>query len=301
LSVKVKVNALGLKAEFERPFLWQAGRLLFAVSFKGAFIDRTAWILRLVPRNRRRIWALRLLSLSPHYFIYQWTARYRGKTRLQVLECENARNFDSRRAICDGLLQPRLRSDMTVVDFGCGPGWLARHVCQHVDRVLAIDVSKGVLACARELNYGPNIEYIANQRPNLKGTIRDSSVNLVYSIAVIQHLERRFVRDLLGEFKRILVPGGTAICHLVLGARTDPAAWKFWIGAPMRSYTEAEAVQIARDAGFSIVRLLPVRELADIEDDVGRQHVLICSVPDQPSGLSHRAVATSLPNVATEP
>jgi cyclopropane fatty-acyl-phospholipid synthase-like methyltransferase len=190
---------------------------------------------------------------------------------------------------------------MTVVDFGCGPGYLARHVCQHVNRILAIDVSEGVLACARELNHSPNIEYIANQRPNLRGMIPDSSVNLVYSVAVIQHLERLSVRGFLCEFRRILAPGGTAICHLVIGARTDPDAWKFWISAPVRSYTEAEIVQTAKDAGFSVVRLLPVRELADIQDDVGRQHVLICSVPVQTSVLPDRAAATSIPNVATEP
>jgi SAM-dependent methyltransferase len=170
---------------------------------------------------------------------------------------------------------------MTVVDFGCGPGYLAKHVSEYVREVIAVDVSKGVIACARELNYSPKIHYIVNRRPDLKDTIQSASISLVYSIAVIQHLERALARRLLCEFRRILAPGGTAICHLIVGrSQRDPAKWKFWIGAPVRSYTEGEAVQMAKEAGFSSVRLLPVSELARLEtDDVGRQHVLICVVP----------------------
>src|SRR3990172_1463698 len=76
---KAEVRIAKLWSELKRPLLWQVGRLLFAVSRDQAFLDRAGWILSLAPGRQRRSWALRLLSLSPHYFIYQWTELYGGE------------------------------------------------------------------------------------------------------------------------------------------------------------------------------------------------------------------------------
>jgi hypothetical protein len=57
--------------------------------------------------------ALRLLSVSPHYF-------YGPDVRV-----EDARNRESRQALADTLVLPYLTSDTRVLDYGCGPGYLA--------------------------------------------------------------------------------------------------------------------------------------------------------------------------------
>jgi len=261
--------------KLSRPPLWQAGRILFAVSAEQAFLDRAGWIITLAPRSQRRSWALRLLSLSPHYFTYQWDERYSGKSRAEVMEAEHARNAMSRRAICDRLLRPYLKPGMTVLDFGCGPGYLAAEVGKHVAKVLAIDISRGTLACACELNNAPNVHYVSNHLPDLR-TIRDASIDFLYSIAVIQHLEKAMTSRFFSEFARVLKPRARALCHFILGPDAPPAPpWKLWFNLRMTYYTQQEIEEMAKHAGFRGVSVAPAGQLAEIDDDVGRQHVAL--------------------------
>ena len=69
------------------------GKLYLIVS--GSFSEQNflgqRWIAKLVrklPTRWRRAAALRLLGVSPHYFVQQWTDRYTGLTRRQTLEAE---------------------------------------------------------------------------------------------------------------------------------------------------------------------------------------------------------------------
>jgi len=264
-----------LWSELNRPPLWQVGRLMFSISRRQAFLDHAGWILRLAPSNRRRSWALRVLSLSPHYFIYQWTQRYAGMTRDEILEAENARNANSREAICEELLHRYLTSEMTVLDFGCGPGYLAKHVSQYVSKVLAVDISRGTIACAKELNGARNIEYLANHEPNL-AVIKGSSIDFLYSIAVIQHLDKEAAFEFFREFSRVLKPRAMVFCHFNLTEEPRKSSrWQLWFRLRATYYTRQEMEEMARRAGFSEVSVLPIRDIADIEDDVGRQHVAL--------------------------
>ena len=74
------------------------------------------WVERAVgmaPASARTQLALRLLAMSPHYF-------YSGD-----IQGENARNRQSRRFLADTLVAPHLGNGMRVLDYGCGPGYLA--------------------------------------------------------------------------------------------------------------------------------------------------------------------------------
>ncbi len=134
--------------------------------------------------------ALRLLSLSPHYWVYQWTNRYPPYcTRQQILAAEYERNAASRQQLCDNLLRPYLRPEMTVLDFGCGPGFLAKAVSACVSRVIATDVSRGVIACAQQINAADNLRYVVNGLSDLEN-VDTSSIDFVYSFAVFQHLTK---------------------------------------------------------------------------------------------------------------
>ena len=114
------------------------------------------WVLRWTPRSYRRAMALRLLAISPHYFIFQWSTLYpRGKSRSEILEAEHLRNAESRRTVARQVLAPYLDRGMAVLDYGCGPGYLARAVSDHVKDVLAVDISAGALACARTRSTPP--------------------------------------------------------------------------------------------------------------------------------------------------
>ena len=261
---------------------WRGLRLLIAGSKDHAFLDRAwvPWLLRLCPKPMRDGLALRLLSLSPHYWIYQWTNKYPpGYDRCRILECEYERNADSRKEICRKLLTRYVRADMTVLDFGCGPGFLARQVSGHVSRIVATDVSRGVLACAEQLNPAANLSYVSNGLSKLHN-VTDASMDLVYSFAVFQHLRKRQTSAFFNEFARVLKPGGMGVCHTILkepehAREYDPAGF---VGRRtmlrMVYYSAEEVEELLTQAGLTDVRIDNISDLADIDDDIGSEQLV---------------------------
>lgn len=266
-----------------RPRLgWQLARLVAGGSRRQAFLDQPwiVWILRAAPRRLRRGLALRILSLSPHYFIYQWDGYPPSSDRRQVLEAELERNRRSRHQIAAQVLIPRLRPDSVVLDFGCGPGFIASELHPHAQEVIAVDVSRGTLACAEELNPGPSYRRsVGAELP-----VADATVDLVYAVAVFQHLDPRDWPAYFREFRRVLRPGGTGVCHFPL-AEAQPAAYRKPAG-PRACYslrfeqsTSQTVMEALAAAGFTDAEVIPVAELANVDDDVGRQHLVLFRRP----------------------
>lgn len=275
-------------------------RLLIASSKNHAFLDRT-WISRLfsaTPSSWHVPLALRLLSLSPHYWVYQWTNRYpRKMSRQKVLVAEYERNAESRREICTKILKPLLTRQKVVLDFGCGPGFLAKAASVHVDRLIATDISRGVIACAKCLNAAPNLTYLVNESDRLCG-IDDGTIDMVYSFAVLQHLLKEQAKVFLSEFLRVLRPGGEIVCHMILKEPGEPRAEDpsagGWIAQRvnlrMVYFSAAEAVRLFQEAGFEDVSIRPVSSLADMEDDIGREQLVMGRRPAiAAKGISRRA------------
>ncbi|HEX4832223.1 MAG TPA: class I SAM-dependent methyltransferase [Trebonia sp.] len=160
------------------------------------------------PRAVRAQVALRFPALPPHYFYDR------------DLAAEADRNRRSRQVLCDELIAPLLPPGARVVDYGCGPGYLAAAVARRAGRVDAVDISRGVLACARALNGARNIAY---QTP---GDYRpDGAADLAYSFAVAQHLRTEALTGMLRLLAAALRPGGILLVHFAmageLGYRTE--------------------------------------------------------------------------------
>jgi ubiquinone/menaquinone biosynthesis C-methylase UbiE len=268
-------------------FAWRVLRLLIASSARHAFLDR-GWIpglFRITPPGLRSPLALRLLSLSPHYWVYQWTNYYPAECgRREVLAREFARNASSRKEICESILSRFLRPEMTVLDFGCGPGFLAKEVSRHVARVVATDISRGVIACAQHINGAPNLTYVRNEQTGLR-PIDDASIDLVYSFAVFQHLLKEQTLAFFREFRRVLKPGGTGVCHTILQEPgeikpPDDSAGN-WIqrrvNLRMVYFRPEEIKALVREAGFTRVEVIAVKTLAVLKDDIGREHLVTFS------------------------
>jgi ubiquinone/menaquinone biosynthesis C-methylase UbiE len=263
---------------------WKIARLLVARSKEHAFLDH-AWIgplFALIPRRFRQGLALRLLSLSPHYWVYQWTNKYpRGMPRYKIIGAEYERNAVSRRELCEKLLRRYLRPEMTVLDFGCGPGFLAKAASAYVKCVVASDVSRGAIACARQLNHADNLKYVVNPLGNLKN-IPTASIDLVYSFAVFQHLRKEQTESFFREFVRVLKPTARGVCHMILkqpgDARASDPSQGGWIrrrvNLRMVYYTPAEAADMAQRAGLHDIAITPIASLADMEDDIGKEQFL---------------------------
>ena len=260
---------------------------LIGASSQQEFLNHR-WIvalLALTPRRYQPALARRILAQSPHYFIYQWSNLYEpGTPRRAILQMESDRNTRSRAEICDRLLRPLLHPEATVLDFGCGPGYLAREVSHHVRRVIACDISVGTIACAKTINSAPNIRYDVNGDDNLPA-VPDASINVLYSVAVFQHLPKDRALPLMREFKRVLKPGGTALIHTILTqpnrqeSHPDTMPWpQKRTALRLVMYNEAEWLDIADQAGFRRCAVHRIGDIAALNDDVGREHLVVVQV-----------------------
>jgi len=234
------------------------------------------WVERLVsgsPAHIREGVALRLLSLSPHYF-YDHDIR-----------AEAERNRESRQALMDALIAPHLNEAMRVLDYGCGPGYMAYAVAGKAAYVDAVDISRGVLACAKVLNARPNISYL---RPDeLKW--KNETVELAYSFAVAQHLTRPILLNVLSLLSSKICKNGTLLLHFSVpdqdGWRTEAecvahpsivgrAKLHYGLNCFGRSVGEMEA--LVSGGGFTDVTVRPLDGTINVpgEDDITRQHIL---------------------------
>ncbi len=267
------------------PRSWKLMRALIARSKEHAFLDRAwiGWLLRLTPPRLRRSLALRLLSLSPHYWVYQWSSRYPVEYRREaVLEHEFRRNARSREEICEKLLRKFVRPTDSVLDFGCGPGFLARAISPYAAKVVGADVSRGVVACARQLNPASNLSYVAN-RPSDLAAVPSGSMDLIYSFAVFQHLRREQTECFLREFVRILKPGGRGLYHTILKVpgvdqytgESDSGKWlEKDISLRMVYLTDEEHRSLLGRLGFVNIAIEPISKLCQIDDDIGNEHLV---------------------------
>lgn len=229
-------------------------------------------VLRALPERRRQAFALWILALSPHYFFTSDHA------------AEAQRNRDSRAKLTDDLLRPYLSAGMRVIDYGCGPGYMAAAVANYVDTVEAVDVSRGVLACASVLNGDPKIIY---ETPAQCGA-RAEEVDVAYSFAVAQHLTDDTLADVLCMLHRRLRPGGQLLMHFSLVVDGFPTEEEWRSGTSALARTRARwgmscfgrssggMEKLLANAGFDEVVIEPLAGKTDAETDIPQQHWAIC-------------------------
>jgi len=230
------------------------------------------WVVANAPEAARERVALRFLSLSPHYFYDR------------DLAAESARNRRSRQILADELIAPCLTPGARVLDYGCGPGYLAAAVALLAGRVYAVDISPGVLACARVLNGLPNIAY---QTPGEFRAAADP-VDVAYSFAVVQHVRTDVLVAVLALLAEAVRPGGLLVLHFAVagehGYRTE-GQWlsdgslagraRLRYGLNCFGRSAAEMVDLVTRSGFTDVVARPLRGSITIPgDDIPDQHLL---------------------------
>ena len=162
-----------------------------------------------------------------------------------------------------------------VLDFGCGVGRLSQALAEHADEVIGVDVAPTMLDTARTLDRsGGRCRFVLNETPDLR-RFPDAHVDLVYCALVLQHLPRPAIDAYLGEFLRLLRPGGLAVVQLATAPlRTlKGAVWRVvpfpviaaaqrWLlryPAPMRmtAVPERDLAALVTAAGGEIVDRVP--------------------------------------------
>ncbi|MFC6906277.1 class I SAM-dependent methyltransferase [Halalkalicoccus tibetensis] len=98
------------------------------------------------------------------------------------------------------------------LDLGCANGRHAQLLAGRVDRVVGVDVSRGLLEEARTRSRERGFDAELLQGDAARIPLRDDRVDLAVYIATIHHLRDREQRvRSLDELARILAPGGRAL------------------------------------------------------------------------------------------
>jgi ubiquinone/menaquinone biosynthesis C-methylase UbiE len=117
------------------------------------------------------------------------------------------------------LVRRYLRSDMQILEAGCGTGLLLNRLRQHTARAVGVDLSRGMLKKARDRD----LEVVQGSVTALP--FSDALFDLVYSFKVLAHVEA--IEQALAEMTRVLRPGGL-LCAEFYNARSLRYLIKRW-------------------------------------------------------------------------
>lgn len=248
----------------------------------GSFLKR-------LPDDRARLWALRILSLSPHYFIDADNPKYAHMSTDEYLETSFEEISASRERIFSKIFKSELEKEFAVMDYGSGPGFLAKAVSPHVRQIYAVDISEGAIVCAKILNSAANIDYsVLSDNGNGNRDIPDESVNAAFSFAVVQHLTDEAFGKMLDFCHRKLRPDGKIILHLQLidDAWKTEASWskdrslkgiiKYKYGLHCFGRTEQQHFNALSKHGFHKIETRRLDEFFHAKlEEVASQRILI--------------------------
>lgn len=197
-----------------------SGLKLYLIQGKTSqtFLD-AKWIrflLKSSPKKLKKTVALNVLALSPHYFLGE-----KAENKKDFLLREYKRNLSSRQLLYQHVVANYISPESVVIDYGCGPGFLAKIVAAKARKLYALDISDGVLLCANTINHRENLSYL-NVLKAGANSIPDNSIDLIYTFAVLQHVSAKLVDDIFHLFYKKLKVNGKALIQVQL---LDPD-WK---------------------------------------------------------------------------
>jgi ubiquinone/menaquinone biosynthesis C-methylase UbiE len=194
---------------------------------------------------------------------YSWLPGTEDEARLQIINHRDEERFEeSGREELKRLL-PFVADGATVLDLGCGIGRIARPLAPHCGKIWAVDASSQMLDIARQRMAGlANVRY-ALCADTVVPDVPDASVDFLYSIIVLQHLEKEDAFLLVEDAVRMLRPGGKAFLtwpDLLDDFYLDAFVRYAHEGEVLnrtraRVYTETELERLLPAAGFSAVEL----------------------------------------------
>ena len=102
----------------------------------------------------------------------------------------------------------------SVLDYGCGVGRVALPFAEIAERVVAVDVSRGMLDEAARNAQEQGIVNVQFLRQGDLAGVAPASFDLVHSVMVLQHIEPDRGTAIFGQLVDALAPGGVGAVHL---------------------------------------------------------------------------------------
>lgn len=188
---------------------------------------------------------------------------------------EHFREELSRRVVARGVLGSfaelvRAADLEPVADVGCGPGHVTAHLHSLGLTVRGVDLSPGMVEVAGRTY--PHIPFEVAPMTALNAV--DGSLGGLVAWYSLIHLEPDRVPAALGEFHRVLAPGGQLALAFQIGEEPLLITEAFGqeISLEFRRWTLPRMVELARQAGFVVTT--QVRREPDEVETAPQAHVL---------------------------
>jgi SAM-dependent methyltransferase len=100
------------------------------------------------------------------------------------------------------------------LDFGCGVGRLTQAMCLFFEECHGVEIAPSMIELARQYNrYRDRCFYRLNDRADLR-LFGSDRFDFVYSNIVLQHMEPALSQKYIGEFVRVMIPGGVLVFQI---------------------------------------------------------------------------------------
>jgi SAM-dependent methyltransferase len=213
--------------------------------------------------QRLRSWLKRRQSKPANDYKATWNYEARLGVHEAILKGATDESFERTGQSDADLVAKHVRPGDVVLNIGCGIGRVEKYLAPRVRELWAIDVSGEMIQRARVRLAGlPNVRLREVANNEYLSSFRKASVDLVFSLLVLQHLEREDAFLYLRDAHRVLKPGGRLLTQFpnLLSAEYTRA---FVQGAEatdrspgrVRAYTEPEVRHFVETAGFEVTQL----------------------------------------------
>ena len=164
-----------------------------------------------------------------------------------------------------------------VADVGCGPGQIARYLCEQGVRMLGVDLSPEMIRWATRLN--PNAEFRVGDMRALD--LADGALAGIVAFYSIIHLEGEDLGVALREFRRVLAPGGVLLVAFHVGNETlhRDELWGKSVCLDFQFLMPQNIVAALQAAGFAVTETVERDPYPDAEHP-SRRCYLFARVPE---------------------
>ena len=162
-----------------------------------------------------------------------------------------------------------IKPDSTILDFGCGPCFIASAVKKKLKckKMICYDINDDMLKYAKS-KHGDELDYIKyNDKQGVMGQVKDNSLDLVYSFAVFIHHDMYAFVETFEALKKKVKKNGYVYIQFIPGETFDPFCpvfrehydiWKkdrsFWTTA-MHHVSQEAVINTANAYGFKKIIL----------------------------------------------
>jgi ubiquinone/menaquinone biosynthesis C-methylase UbiE len=151
-----------------------------------------------------------------------------------------------------------------VLDVGCGIGRIEKHLAKYCAKIYAVDVSKRMVKHTKRRLKGLNNVYIYKTNGKDLSLFPDEKFDFVFSIIVLQHLEKEDAVFYLLEMYRVLKPSGKL--YFNVPNFFEEGNFKYFMNTyvmdpssrtaiKMRYYCSQEIKKTLNSIGFNVVSL----------------------------------------------